>query len=622
MELLRIRTRAGVFLIDLFLAWYRLAPVKRFTHLAFLLAWAMAFCLVSQAADNPRPAHQARGEEVMNFSLLDYKGRSYELRRADVHVVVLFFTQNGCPVARQSIAKLKALRDRFSEQGVAIWLINSSTQDDRESIEHEADEFKEDPLPVLIDESQQIARMLDVKRTAETICIDASDWTVFYRGALDDQLVEGAQKPQPTQKYVENAVEELLAGKSISQATSVSRGCLITFDSDAAGGGQPISYSKDIAPLLQSKCANCHSPGNIGPFSFSSYQKVKGHAEMIREVLADRRMPPWDADPRYGHFKNDRSMSLAQKKLLLRWIDQGMPRDGDADPLAEKTASVAEWPLGQPDYIVKLPSPQQIPATGILDYRYVDVPSPTTNDVWLAAAVFRPDNHRVVHHLIVRAKYSKTPGLAKDDVFLTGWAPGFENQGFPEDTGKFLGKGATLNFELHYTADGKPESDQSELGLYLLKSPPKMKLQTVAAYNKDFSVPARESQAPSHAIYGFKHDSWLFDLAPHMHLRGSWFKFEALYPDGMRETLLSVPRYDFNWQTIYRLTEPKKMPAGTWILCTGGFDNSTRNPANPNPNKAITWGDQSFDEMFIGFMDVARISSADISKADPDKADK
>jgi peroxiredoxin len=576
---------------------------------------AAAFCGVARAGDVPTQPQRARAEEIMNFSLLDYKGRYYELRRTEARAVVLFFTGNGCPVARQSIEKLKALRKRYAGKGVAIWMINANTQDDRESIEHEAEEFKEEPLPVLIDDTQQIARLLDVKRTAETLCIDTSDWTVFYHGALDDQLVEGAQKPKPDEKYVENALDELLAGKSISRPKTVGRGCLISFDAEASAGGAPVSYSKEIAPLLQNKCVGCHSPGNIGPFALSSYQKVKGHADMIREVLAARRMPPWDADPRFGRFKNDRSLSLEQKKLLLRWLDQGMPCDKGPDPLAQAAAPAPEWPMGQPDYVIKLPSPQQIPATGVLDYRYVDVPSPVTNDVWLAAAVFRPDNRRVVHHLIVRAKYSETPKLAKDDVFLTGWAPGIDYQAYPEGTGKFLGKGATLNFELHYTVDGKPETDQSELGLYVLKSSPKMALQTHAAYNPDVLVPAHEPQAPSYAVCGFKHDSWLFDLAPHMHLRGSWFKYEALYPDGARETLLSVPRYDFNWQTIYRLAEPKKIPAGTWIFCTGGFDNSARNPSNPNPDKRVTWGDQSFDEMFIGFMDVAKIPPAAVAAA-------
>ena len=223
-------------------------------HFSLMLAAALAFCAIARAGNDPTQSPQSHAEEIMNFSLLDYKGKYYELRRSDAKVVVLFFTGNGCPVARQSIAKLKALRDHFSDRGVAVWMINSNTQDDRESIEKEAEDFKEGSLPVLIDDTQEIARILDVKRTAETICIDTRDWTVFYRGALDDQLVEGAQKPQPTEKYVETALDELLAGKSISTPKTVARGCLITFDAEATANVAPVSYSKEIAPLLQGKC--------------------------------------------------------------------------------------------------------------------------------------------------------------------------------------------------------------------------------------------------------------------------------------------------------------------------------------------------------------------------------
>ncbi len=571
------------------------------------MAAFLALACGARASDTTAATPDA--DEVINFSLLDFTGRYYELRRADTRVVVLFFTENGCPVARQSIEKLKALRKRYADQDVAIWMVDANFQDDRASIEKEAEDFKVGTLPVLIDDTQEVAKMLHVKRSAETLCIDTSNSVVFYRGALDDQLVEGARKPAPTQQYVRDALDQFLAGKPVAVSRSLGRGCLLTFEDEGDAGKQPISYVKQISPLLEQRCANCHRPGDIAPFAMNSYKKVKGHADMIREAVLDRRMPPWDADPRWGHFKNDRSLTLAQKKLLLRWVDQGAPRDDGPDPLARETPAPPEWPLGQPDYIVKLPTPQEIPATGVLDYRYVDVPSPIANDVWLSAAVFRPDNKRVVHHLIVRAKYDKTPKQARDDVFLTGWAPGYDNPAFPEGTGKFLGKGATLNFELHYTVDGKPETDQSELGLYVLKERPKLPLDTVAAYNLHLVVAPNEPEAPCYAVTGFKQDTMIFDLAPHMHLRGSWFKYEALYPNGDRETLLSVPRYDFNWQTIYRLAEPKVVPAGTWILCTGGFDNSNHNPNNPNPDKRIKWGDQSFDEMFIGFLNVATLPS-------------
>lgn len=581
-----------------------------------LAAVAVALCAFGALADSISPQ-----QEVIDFSMLDYKGKFYELRRADARVVVLFFTENGCPVARQSIDKLKSLREHYSDRGVVIWMIDSNADDDRKSIEQEAKDFDIAPLPVLIDDTQEIARVLDVKRTAETICIDTAHWTVFYRGAIDDQLVEGAQKPEATEKYVANALDQFLSSKPITHPNTVGRGCLITFEPSGTQGDHPVSYTREIAPMLEAKCVSCHSPGNIAPFSMSSYKKVHGRADMIREVLVARRMPPWGADPRYGHFKNDRSLSLAQQKTLLRWIDEGAPQDDGPDPLAKPVPEKPLWPMGQPDYIIKLPVAEKIPATGVLDYRYVEISSPITNDVWLAGAVFRPGNRRVVHHLIVRAKYDKTPKAAQEDAFLTGWAPGIDYWAYPEGTGKFLGAGATLSFELHYTADGKPETDQSELGLYVMKTPPKEALQTQGAYNQDLVVSPHEANAPSFAVCGFDHDTIIYDLAPHMHLRGSWFKYEALYPTGKRETLLSVPRYDFNWQTIYRLAEPKVVPAGTWIFCTGGFDNSARNPSNPNPDKRIVWGDQSFDEMFIGFMDVARVPSAKVSASKKIHAD-
>ena len=178
---------------------------------------------------------------------------------------------------------------------------------------------------------------------------------------------------------------------------------------------------------------------------------------------------------------------------------------------------------------------------------------------------------------------------------------------FPENTGKRIRKGSTLDFEMHYTVSGKPEKDQSRIGLYFMKEAPQMAYKTRAAYNFDFEVAPNDIASAAQATYVFKRDAMLYDLSPHMHLRGSWFKFEALYPNGKHETLLSVPRYDFNWQHNYRLKEPKRMPAGTWILCTGGFNNSPTNPYNPDPAIHVHWGDQSFDEMFIGFMGIAEI---------------
>jgi len=551
-------------------------------------------------------AEEAR--EVPNFLLLDYKGKAYEFHRAEGHAVVLFFTGNGCPIARQSIPKLRELRKKFGEQGVTFWMVNSYAQDDRESIRKEAEQFKAGSVPILMDQSQALAIGLGVQRTCEAIAINTKDRSVFYRGGIDDQLSEGAKKPAPTARYLETALTEFLGGKKISQAAAPVHGCLIAFEKVTEESGGSISYAKQIAPILQNKCVSCHSEGNIGPFAMSSYRKVKNKARMIEEVVAAKRMPPWHADPHYGKFENDRSLTGLETQTLLRWVQQGAPRGEGNDPLEIVAAPAPDWPLGKPDYIVKLPTPEEIPATGVLDYRHILVKSPVPQDTWLAAVDVRPGNRKVVHHVIARMQFKG----ARDDgsgrgASLVGWAPGATPARFPSGTGKFIAADAMLDLEMHYTTMGSAQTDQTEIGLYVLPAKPALAIEDRAALNTDFSIPPGEADARTFGVHGFKRDSLIYGLSPHMHLRGSWMKYEALYPDGNRETLLSVPRYDFNWQTTYRFATPKRVPKGTWLLCTGGFDNSSHNPSNPDPAKRIKWGDQSWDEMFIGFFQASDV---------------
>jgi len=572
---------------------------------AATLLWSAAFAAEIPAEREPRPTTP---ESVPNFSLFDQRGQYQELHRANAKVVVLFIAGNGCPIVRQSISKVRSLRSKFAEKGVVVWMLNANPQDDRESIAEEAREYSVGSIPVLKDEHQLVARSLGVARTAEAIAIDTRDWTVIYRGAIDDQLTEGAKKPKATEKYLETALEEFFAGKPVTVAKAPVKGCLIKFDEESGAKGPPVSYTKVIAPMLQQKCVGCHSAGNIGPFAMTSHKKVKGWSEMIREVVLAKRMPPWHADPHYGKFSNNRSLSADEMKNLLRWIEQGCPQDAGEDPLLAVRPKGQKWDLGEPDLVVTLPKPQSIPANGVLQYRYVDGEFEMPHDAWLRASVVRPDNRRVVHHVIVRVRYPEgAKGRPEEEVFLTSWAPGNNSLESPSGTGKFLPKGARFNFELHYNTVGKPETDRSELGLYFAKEPPKLVLETRAAENRDFSIPPGEADSRTFATYPFRKDTVIYDLIPHMHLRGSWFKYEALYPDGKKETLLSVPNYDFNWQTEYRLAQPKRVPAGTWLLCTGGFDNSTRNPNNPDPTKRVKHGLQSFEEMFMGFMNVSEV---------------
>jgi hypothetical protein len=327
---------------------------------------------------------------------------------------------------------------------------------------------------------------------------------------------------------------------------------------------------------------------------------------MIEEVLLTGQMPPWHADPGFGHWANDRSLSAEEAQVLLRWALSSAPRGEGNDPLIGPAKPLLDWPLGPPNFSVRLPKPESIPANGVLDYRHIAVDLPITNDVWLAGVDVKPGNRLVVHHVIVRAKWPDGPDDGSGyGVNLSGWAPGMMNARFQAGTGKSLRHDAKIDLEMHYTTVGSPQTDQTEIAFYLLPGKPEREVTTRSAIQTDLNIPPGVDEARDSAVYGFTKPATIYSLMPHMHLRGKWMRFELLSPTGQRETLLNVPRYDFNWQTVYRLAEPRHVPAGTWLLVTGGFDNSSTNPSNPGPHKRVQFGLQSWDEMFIGFFDAA-----------------
>ncbi len=576
---------------------------------------AFLMVLISMEAE---PSKKDNASAIIdNFRLLDSQGKSHELyRQTQTPAVVLIVGGNGCPIVRQSISTIQALRERFAEKKVVFWMINANPQDDQASIAEEAKEFGID-LPVLMDGSQLVARSLNAARTAEAIAINTSDWKVFYRGAIDDRLGYGTQKAKPPKTFLADALENFLAGKKVSPDNTPVKGCAISFVSITPNEAKTISYAKEIVPLLRQHCVVCHSPGNIGPFAMSSYEKVKGWSSMIREVLLEQRMPPWHADPHYGAFANDRSLGSQAAQTLIAWINQGAPRGKGEDTLAQAPTPVEDWPLGKPDYVVSMPREIHIPATGVFPYVYLEVDSPVPEDTWLRAAVVKAGNRKVLHHCLVFLKYPQDAARPQPDYkggvggFFTAFLPGTASVSFPAGTGKFLPKGAKFFFQLHYSATGKAEKDRSEIGLYLCKTKPPMELQTRAAARKPLNIPPGDPDYEVQGQFTFQRDSWLYEMSPHMHLRGSRVRYEALYPDGKREVLLSVPNYDFNWQTLYRLAEPKRVPAGTKVICTGAFDNSPQNPANPDSTKFVHFGEQTFDEMFICYLNYAELPSGD-----------
>jgi len=549
-------------------------------------------------------AAPCRGAAVPNFNLLDLRGKNHELRRAESKAIVLFFTGNGCPIARKSIDRLKSLNDRFGKD-VAFWIVNTYNNDSLEDCRKEYGDFSMRPLMYLRDPKQSLALVLGVERTAEVVAIRTDTWRVFYQGAIDDQFSEGAQRPAPEQNFIEMALAEFTSGKEVTIARTQAHGCLISFSVDDSIEAKTC-YESKVAPLLRAHCAECHRSGGIGPWVMDSYEHVKDYSRMMEEVLLTGQMPPWHADPAYGHWANDRALTSEQSQLLLRWIMAGTPRGEGADPLTEPRAEIPDWPLGQPGFTIQLPEPEQIPANGVLDYRHISVDLPITNEVWLSGLDVKPGNRLVVHHVIVRAKWPDGPDDGSGyGVNLAGWAPGMVNAKFEPGTGKRLPQGAKIDLEMHYTTVGSPQTDQTQVAFYVLPSRPERELTTRSAIQTDLNIAPGTDESRDSAIYGFTRPATVYSLMPHMHLRGKWMRFELLLPNGHRETLLNVPRYDFNWQTVYRLAEPRRVPKGAWLMVTGGFDNSLANPSNPAPSKRVQFGLQSWDEMFIGFFDAA-----------------
>ena len=551
-------------------------------------------------------AELREASHVVNFGLMDHLGHWHELHRygADHKAVILYFQGNGCPINRRGYPSFLELRDEFEPQGVKFFLINANPHDDRSEVAEEMEDFSVD-IPVLLDEYQVVASQLNAERTCEAILIDTADWSIRYRGAVDDALDYQGRRETPLNTWLRDAMTAMLSGEAIETTRSEVKGCLIHLKPMP----EAVSYTEDIVPILREKCVSCHSPGNIGPFSLDSYRRVRGWSSMIKEVTLTQRMPPWYADPHIGVFENETRLTKDEMRTLVAWIDAGAPRDSEDDPLAEVADLEApKWPLGEPDLVVQLPEPQHIPAAGLFDYTYVEIPSGLTEDRWVKAFDVRPTNRAVSHHILVFARYPEHLRHMEPRVegglggYFAGYLPGQDPQLLPEGTGLYLPAGSTFQFQLHYNATGRPEVDQTEMALYFHDETPERVVAVRSAHTIEFEIAPHDAESPIEAEHFLTRDAVLFGMSPHMHYRGKWMAFEARFPDGVTEPLLSVPYYNFDWQLMYRLAEPRELPAGTVIRATGAWDNSARNPFNPDPDATVHFGDQTEDEMFVGYL--------------------
>ncbi|HZZ31677.1 MAG TPA: redoxin family protein [Phenylobacterium sp.] len=539
---------------------------------------------------------------VDNFMLVDaQKLEAHDLyRMADDKAIVLVSTGVGCPIARAMTPALKALRAKYAAQGVEIMLVDSNLQDSRDAIAAEAKEYGID-IPILMDSNQIIGEALGVTRTAEVFVVNPKTWTVAYHGPLDDRSDYGVQKAA-TKAFADDALSAILAGKAAPAASQMSKGCLVDFP--AREKKAQITYVKDVAPILEAKCVACHEEGGIGPFAMKNYEMVKGFSPMIREVLRTDRMPPYNADPHVGKFSDDKNLSPAEIKTIVHWVEQGSPRGEGKDPLGAKHLVAAEWPLGKPDAILDVPA-YTIPASGVVDYQHPWVANPEKEGKWLKASTVKVESRQGVHHVLTG--YLKDVPPAGQQAFennwgvsLGGYAVGAESEIAPKNVGTWIPAGGAVGFQTHYTPFGKEVTDHTQIALYYYKDneKPDLVMHNSVIVNNAIVIPPNDPHHQETGYISFPHDALLYAAFPHAHYRGAMSDLWIRYPDGQEKLLLSLPRYDFSWQRDYTFAEPIKVPAGSKLIAHFIYDNSKRNPNNPDPSKQVVWGDQSWEEMF------------------------
>jgi len=540
-----------------------------------------------------------------NFRLNDHRGFSHELfREGDSRAVVLVFTD--AQALDSHWKQLKPIVEAQTAAGVQFWMVDP--MDDRSTLAAAATQAGV-TIPVLQDSAQLVARSYGASASGEAVVLEAESLTTVYRGAIEDAVPVATGTPV-RQTYLADALTRFTAGTRPTVEYARPQGQPWRHEDSGVA-----SYRNEIAPLLQAKCVTCHRPGEIGSWGITSHAAVRAKSAVIRANVLEGLMPPWHADPAHGKFENDFSLTPQQQARLVAWLDAGAPREAGVDPLETVPPAAGLWPMGKPDVVLKVAT-QQIKATGQMPYAYLMVTNTLKTNTWLRAAVIRPGNRTVVHHaLIFYIKPGSIFQMLADfqaiqgglNGFYAGYVPGMDQREYPAGTAKFLPAGGTFVFQMHYTPNGKATTDATEMGLYLSSTPPAMELKTGAANSTVIDIPAGARNHRMVAERSFDKAVDIHELSPHMHFRGDSMRFEAFLPDGSSQILLNVPKYDFNWQALYRLTQPVRLPAGSRIRISGGFDNSRWNPFNPDAKSRVRFGEQTDDEMFIGYINYSEV---------------
>jgi len=565
---------------------------RAFSALPILAALALAGGV---AAEEERPAIGSKVGHV-TFKDIRYLPRSLD-DFGEPELFVIAFLTNDCPLARRYLPRLQEWSSAYRDRGVRFIGVNVGVGDSLMDVAYQAIEFGVE-FPVVKDFTGEVVRALGASRTPEVVVLDAGR-VIRFRGRIDGQYRLGGVRPTPGRQDLKEAIDELLAGREVSVAETPVDGCVIGFPE--VRQDDSLTYAKDIAPLMNKHCVECHRPGTAAPFSLKSYARVSANAEMIAEVVEEQRMPPWFAHPAHGEFINKRGLDQEERETILRWVRGGKaPGNLDEAPKPPEFPQ-SEWLIGEPDLVIAAAKQEEIPAVGFIPYRYVLLPHIFTRDTYVQGIQILPGNPKVVHHANL-AHVTLTGGFDGARNFITGFVPGGIPMTLDSGNAIMIPAGSALALQIHYVTTGKEEADRISVGLRFAKEPVRKRVRYKVLARYGFEIPPG---APAHRISAearLEGDATGLGLFSHMHLRGKDSTFFARYPDGSEEILLSLPNYSFDWQLSY-LWEPgaRKFPKGTVIECRSHFDNSPFNPYNPDPAATVKEGPQTHDEMMQAF---------------------
>jgi thiol-disulfide isomerase/thioredoxin len=545
------------------------------------------------------PGEAGVGRLVPDVAFTDLAGKAGKLSDfKSSKLTVIAFTNTTCPVCKKYAPSLQRIEKDFAAKGINFLFVNPTKTD--KPADHG---FKG---RYVHDTDGALTAAFGATSTAEVFVIDSAR-TVQYRGAIDDQYGLGYSRESPRFSYLTTALNDLLAEKNPVVQATTAPGCELTPDA-AKVPAVALTYHARIERIIQNNCVDCHRKGGVAPFVLDTYDDVVANKAMIKKTVDKGTMPPWFAAPpkkgEHSPFANDRTLTESDKKDLFAWLAGDMKKGDPADaPLPRKYES--GWLIGKPDAVFQIPKPIAVKAEGTMPYQNVTVDTNFDEDRWVQALEVQPTAREVVHHVLVFAVPKGTRGIGGEaQGFFAAYVPGNNSLTYPEGYAKKLPKGFSLRFQIHYTPNGKATSDQTKLAVIFAKEKPRYEVRVGGVTNPTFSIPPG---ADNHKVTGtiplIPFDVHILAFFPHAHLRGKAARYELKTPDGKVTTLLDVPHYDFNWQLQYRFAEPVAVPRGSGLIYTAWYDNSDKNPANPDPKKTVKWGQQTFDEMHLGYVE-------------------